>query len=334
MKPTITKLEYEKIKKDALVIDVRSKLEHTTLPNLPNSNRSGQVAEFLHQQGYQIFVLEGGIENYFKEKVKETIKKYLRILNQYGKRKIDTESISDFLRENLTKCEPATLRSKRNALASYNLEKLKNVRTQIKTNARDSLIIEFLYYTGLRINELINLKHSDYINGLLRIHGKGNKVRYIPLPPFLTQYFDPYSRQYLFLTRNGKKLTKGQIRRNILETIQKQLGHYDVNTTLGYIHNDYQTLYADYKILREKLLIPRNISPSDLATALKVPKEQIQRICEERGDITPDLATLRRRLRITSEAKDKRDFAMFSGFRLEPIAGTKNHWSIRTGSGA
>jgi plasmid maintenance system killer protein len=43
---------------------------------------------------------------------------------------------------------------------------------------------------------------------------------------------------------------------------------------------------------------------------------------------------VRRRLRITSEAQDKRDFAMFSGFRLEPIAGTKNHWSIRTGSGA
>ncbi|CAG8473858.1 14670_t:CDS:2 [Ambispora leptoticha] len=43
---------------------------------------------------------------------------------------------------------------------------------------------------------------------------------------------------------------------------------------------------------------------------------------------------VRRRLRITSEAQDKRDFVMFSGFRLEPIAGTKNYWSIRTGSGA
>jgi len=100
MKPVITKSEYEKKKKDALVIDVRSKLEHQTLPALPDSinvyyedlmnnptkyitnrdqliitycnfgNRSGQAAEFLHQRGYQIFVLEGGIENYFKEKVK------------------------------------------------------------------------------------------------------------------------------------------------------------------------------------------------------------------------------------------------------------------------
>ena len=45
------------------------------------------------------------------------------------------------------------------------------------------------------------------------------------------------------------------------------------------------------EILREELLIPRNISPQELAQALKVPKEQIQWICEERGDITPDLAT-------------------------------------------
>ncbi|CAI2199176.1 16200_t:CDS:1, partial [Funneliformis geosporum] len=45
------------------------------------------------------------------------------------------------------------------------------------------------------------------------------------------------------------------------------------------------------EILREELLIPRNISPQELAQSLKVPKEQIQWVCEERGDITPDLAT-------------------------------------------
>ena len=43
-------------------------------------------------------------------------------------------------------------------------------------------------------------------------------------------------------------------------------------------------------ILREEILVLRDISPSELATALKVPKEQIKWICEERADITPDLA--------------------------------------------
>lgn len=44
------------------------------------------------------------------------------------------------------------------------------------------------------------------------------------------------------------------------------------------------------EILRERLLIPRDISPQELARALKVPKEQVKWVCEERGDITADLA--------------------------------------------
>ena len=43
-------------------------------------------------------------------------------------------------------------------------------------------------------------------------------------------------------------------------------------------------------ILREEILIPRDISPQELAQALKVPKEQIKWVCEERADITLDLA--------------------------------------------
>jgi len=180
----------------------------------------------------------------------ETIAKYSRILNQFGNRGINTSSITDFLRENLNKYEPATLRSQRNTLASYSkflkihstiewesisklipqvqkrffptvsyeeLQKLKATQTKTKsqTNERNKLILNFLFYTGLRVSELINIRHSDYQNEVLRILGKGNKVRYILLPEFLTKHFNPHLRTYLFLTKNGKKLTKGQIRRNI-----------------------------------------------------------------------------------------------------------------------
>ena len=44
------------------------------------------------------------------------------------------------------------------------------------------------------------------------------------------------------------------------------------------------------EILRERLLVPRDISPQELAQALKIPKEQVKWVCEERADITPDLA--------------------------------------------
>ena len=44
------------------------------------------------------------------------------------------------------------------------------------------------------------------------------------------------------------------------------------------------------EILREELLIPRNISPEELAQEIKVSKEVVKWVCEERGDITFDLA--------------------------------------------
>ena len=34
-----------------------------------------------------------------------------------------------------------------------------------------------------------------------------------------------------------------------LETVQKQLGHVSLDTTMAYIHNDYETLYKDYSKL-------------------------------------------------------------------------------------
>lgn len=45
------------------------------------------------------------------------------------------------------------------------------------------LILEILYSTGLRVSELCNLKKSniDFDNNFIRILGKGNKVRIIPI---------------------------------------------------------------------------------------------------------------------------------------------------------
>jgi toxin HigB-1 len=37
----------------------------------------------------------------------------------------------------------------------------------------------------------------------------------------------------------------------------------------------------------------------------------------------------RRRLRMVAESENKKDFAMFSGIRLELISGAENHYSIR-----
>ena len=47
---------------------------------------------------------------------------------------------------------------------------------------------------------------------------------------------------------------------------------------------------AKVKQFDKTLLKPLNISPEELAEAIKVPHEQIRWVYEERADITPDLA--------------------------------------------
>lgn len=142
-------------------------------------------------------------------------------------------------------------------------------------------MLDLLFYTGLRINELRNIRHCDYQAGSLRILGKGNKVRYVFLPPFLVKYFNPYSRNYLFTTKRQPKISNTQARtiiyqkvkkagmikkisphtfrrsfatilnnKNVrLTTIQKLLGHSQIATTSTYIHNSYEELYKDYSKL-------------------------------------------------------------------------------------
>jgi len=87
---------------------------------------------------------------------------------------------------------------------------------------RDRAMLELLYATGLRVSELINLKQSqiNYNQGVLRIIGKGDRERLIPLGEesqrWLKKFIDGprmeilLERQtdYLFPTRRGDRMTR------------------------------------------------------------------------------------------------------------------------------
>jgi integrase/recombinase XerD len=87
---------------------------------------------------------------------------------------------------------------------------------------RDRTMLEVLYATGLRVSELINLKQSE-INlnqGVLRIVGKGDRERLIPLGDEAQTWIREFiagprteillERQtdYLFPTRRGERMTR------------------------------------------------------------------------------------------------------------------------------
>jgi integrase/recombinase XerD len=87
---------------------------------------------------------------------------------------------------------------------------------------RDRAMLELLYATGVRVSELINLKMSqmNLNQGVLRIIGKGDRERLIPLgdeaQDWLREFIDGprveilLERQsdYLFPTRRGDRMTR------------------------------------------------------------------------------------------------------------------------------
>lgn len=75
---------------------------------------------------------------------------------------------------------------------------------------RDRLILEFLYGTGIRLAELIGITHEDVDlhAGTVRVLGKGNKVRIIPLNDTLVATIKHYLsfKKSLFGNNNSEKL--------------------------------------------------------------------------------------------------------------------------------
>ncbi|MCJ8291366.1 MAG: tyrosine-type recombinase/integrase [Crocinitomicaceae bacterium] len=57
---------------------------------------------------------------------------------------------------------------------------------------RDKLMFELLYQTGIRLSELINLKDSDASNSQIKVLGKRNKERIIPISKDLSQLIQKY----------------------------------------------------------------------------------------------------------------------------------------------
>ena len=98
---------------------------------------------------------------------------------------------------------------------------------------RNRAIIETLYSCGLRVSELITLKLSDlfFDEGFLKVTGKGNKQRFVPIGDQTIKFINIYKdeirshleiknefKDTLFLNRRGRQLSRAMI-----FTIVKQL---------------------------------------------------------------------------------------------------------------
>jgi len=151
-------------------------------------------------------------------------------------------SFFDFLiLENLRKDNPTTLieapKTGRKLPDTLALEEIDLLIAAIDLSKaegeRNRAILELLYACGLRVTELTTLRISDlfFKEGFIRVLGKGNKQRFIPISEHTQKYILIYKDEIrthqkiqagfedtLFLNRRGKQLTRAMI-----FTIIKQL---------------------------------------------------------------------------------------------------------------
>lgn len=91
---------------------------------------------------------------------------------------------------------------------------------------RNKAMLEMLYSCGLRVTELIQLKISDlfFEEGFIRVIGKGNKERFVPINLYTIKIIDRYKgcirskvevqkgfEDTLFLNRRGKQISRNMV---------------------------------------------------------------------------------------------------------------------------
>lgn len=118
-----------------------------------------------------------------------------------------------------------------------------------KIGCRNLLVISLMLDAGLRVSEVSNLKYEDVNKslGLIRILGKGNKERLVPLTNSITNYFDKYtylcnitSGDLILDFDNNKKLTSSGISQ-ILRRIKKEYDFKQLHP--HYLRHTFATLF-------------------------------------------------------------------------------------------
>ena len=166
--------------------------------------------------------------------------------------------------------------------------KLFDARPESALEKRDLAMVELLYGSGIRLSELVRIDIHDLnlTNGMVRVTGKGEKTRIVPLGGPSIAAIESYlatrpgvaPSAALFVTRNGKRVGPRTVQQRLkrwgqarlgsnelhphllrhsfashvlessgdLRAVQEMLGHADIATTQIYTHLDFQHLAKVY----------------------------------------------------------------------------------------
>lgn len=187
---------------------------------LENKNEADSPLKVEAHQIYSLleYVGELGLSSYTQARVISGLKSFFKYLVFEGELQKDPMELVE---------APKIGRKLPDTLSYHEIEQLLSaIDMSTAEGTRNRAILETLYSSGLRVSELVNLTMQNlYFDvGFLRVLGKGNKERLVPIgrtaQKFITQYIDGYrvhmeikpdNDQYVFLNRRGAKLTRVMI---------------------------------------------------------------------------------------------------------------------------
>lgn len=171
-----------------------------------------QIIDYGSIRSWIVILIEEGISNRTVNRKIASLKAFFKFLV-----KVQIIESSPLLLHKMLK-EP------KKAQVPFSINEIENVLDQYYNHddfesLRNYLIILLLYTTGIRRSELINLKEIDidFENNTLKVLGKRNKERYVPLlnsvKEVLINYLElkskrypSYSNEYVFITKKGVKV--------------------------------------------------------------------------------------------------------------------------------
>ena len=186
-----------------------------------------------HLQGFIAYINELGMSAHSQARILSGIKAFYKYL--IFEEQIENDPTALIEGPKLGRKLPDTL--------SYpEIEKLlEAIDLSTPEGARNRAMLEMLYSSGLRVSELVDLKLNNVYTdvGFLRVIGKGNKERLVPIGRDALKYLKIYVDQIrgvaphkpakkgfesnVFLNRNGRKLTRVMVF-TIIKNLSKKIG--------------------------------------------------------------------------------------------------------------
>jgi integrase/recombinase XerD len=207
------------------------RMKHSQLSPLKVSSK--------HLQGFLEFVSELGMSAHSQARILSGVKSFYKYL----------------LYEELIENDPTALiegpklgRKLPDTLSYPEIEKiLEAIDLSLPEGPRNRAMLEVLYSSGLRVSELVNLRlaNIDFEIGFLRVIGKGNKERLVPIGRSALKYLQLFIDEcrgraphkppqkgfesFVFLNAAGKKIS----RVTVFTTIKKLVGLVGINKTVS-----------------------------------------------------------------------------------------------------